>query len=98
MTTNDNSGALFRNAKKQSPSHPDYRGDVTVNGQKFWVNAWIKEGKRGKYLSLALRPAEESRRPANGARPAPASPPAKSKRGVSLLMRHANSPSGGEVL
>jgi hypothetical protein len=38
MTTNTNSGALFRNDKKQGPSHPDYRGDVTIDGQKFWVS------------------------------------------------------------
>jgi hypothetical protein len=25
------------------PSHPDYTGDVTIRGKKFWVSAWINE-------------------------------------------------------
>jgi hypothetical protein len=53
------SGALFKNDKKEKPSHPDYRGDVTIHGRKFWISAWIKEGQKGKYMSLAFRPAEE---------------------------------------
>ena len=53
-------GALFKNDKKEKPSHPDYRGDCTINGRKFWMSAWIKEGQKGKYMSLAFRPAEET--------------------------------------
>jgi hypothetical protein len=53
-------GALFKNDKKEKPSHPDYRGDCTINGRKFWMSAWIKEGQKGKYMSLAFRPADET--------------------------------------
>ena len=28
-------GALFKNDKKEKPSHPDYKGDVTIKGRKF---------------------------------------------------------------
>jgi hypothetical protein len=52
-------GALFKNDKKEKPSHPDYRGDCTIRGRKFWMSAWIKEGQKGKYMSVAFRPAEE---------------------------------------
>jgi hypothetical protein len=52
-------GALFRNDKKERPSHPDYRGDITIEGRKFWLSGWIKEGKNGKFLSLSARPADE---------------------------------------
>ena len=51
-------GALFKNDKKEKPSHPDYRGDCTIDGRKFWMSAWIKEGQKGKYMSVAFRPAE----------------------------------------
>jgi hypothetical protein len=53
------SGALFKNDRKEKPSHPDYRGDCTIEGMKFWVSGWIKEGKSGKYMSLAFRRADD---------------------------------------
>jgi single-stranded DNA-binding protein len=30
-----------------------------VNGQEYWLSAWIKEGKNGKFMGLALSPKEE---------------------------------------
>jgi hypothetical protein len=59
--SNDLRGALFKNDRKESDRHPDYKGDITIDGRKFWLSGWIKEGKRGKYLSLAAKPAEEQR-------------------------------------
>jgi hypothetical protein len=61
---NDMRGALFKNDRKEKPSHPDYRGDVMIEGRKFWLSGWIKEGQKGKYLSLSVRPAEEPGKPA----------------------------------
>ena len=54
-------GALFKNDKQEKPSHPDYRGDCTIHGRKYWMSAWIKEGTKGKYMSLAFRPAEDDK-------------------------------------
>lgn len=60
----DNSmrGALFANDRKTSPNHPDYRGSAEVDGQEYWVSAWIKEPRGGgkKYLSLAFTPKDEN--------------------------------------
>ncbi len=50
----DNSGALFNNAEnKKTDNHPDYTGNVMVNGKKMRIASWIRESKAGKkYMSL----------------------------------------------
>ena len=53
----ENSGALFKNAEKESPKHADYRGNLNVNGEEFWVSGWIKQSKNGvTYMSLSVKP------------------------------------------
>jgi hypothetical protein len=57
----DGQGSLFKNDDKASEKHPDYKGDCTLNGQKYWISAWIKTGKNGKFMSLSLQPKQDSK-------------------------------------
>ena len=54
----EGSGSLFKNERKEQPTHADYRGDILIDGQEYWLSAWIKEGKNGKFFSLAVKPKE----------------------------------------
>ena len=58
MEKRDNSGVLFKNDKKENEKHPDYKGNIMVDGNEYWLSAWIKEGKTGKFMGLALSPKE----------------------------------------
>lgn len=59
----DNSGVLFKNDKKGVENRPDYTGNITVNGQSMWLSAWIKEGTKGKFMSLSCQPKDDTKKP-----------------------------------
>jgi hypothetical protein len=51
----ENSGALFKNDKKEKETHADYRGDINIGGVNYWISGWLKDTKTGgKFLSLAV--------------------------------------------
>lgn len=58
---NTNRGALFKNERKTSDNHPEYKGSINVNGVEFWLSAWIKDGAKGKFMSLSIQPKEAQR-------------------------------------
>lgn len=52
----DFSGILFKNDRKQQDNHADYRGTCTVNGIEYYMNAWLKDGAKGKFMSFSFKP------------------------------------------
>ena len=52
---NTNRGALFKNDRKETDKHPDYSGSINVGGHDYWLSAWIKEGRNGKFMSLSVK-------------------------------------------
>jgi predicted DNA-binding WGR domain protein len=61
---NDLRGVLFKNDRKESDRHPDYKGSAEVDGVEYWIAAWIKEGKKGKFMSLSFTEKEDANPPA----------------------------------
>lgn len=68
---NTNSGVLFKNDRKETDKHPDYQGSINVEGREMWLSAWIKQGQKGKFMSLSVKPKEQARQ-AQAASPKPA--------------------------
>lgn len=55
----DNSGILFKNDRKAQPNHADYQGECTIDGKRYFMNAWIKDGAKGKFMSFSFKPKEK---------------------------------------
>jgi hypothetical protein len=55
--------SLFKNDKGDNENRPDYRGDgLDLNGRPIEVAAWLKQGKKGKFLSCNLKLKGESQK------------------------------------
>lgn len=63
---NTNRFTLFKNKKKEKDTHADFEGTLNVNGEEFWINAWIKTSQKdgGKFMSGSIKP-KQGRQPAS---------------------------------
>jgi hypothetical protein len=60
MEKRDNSGALFKNDRKDKDTHPDYTGSALIDGVDMWISAWIKKGNGKTFMSLAFKPKDSA--------------------------------------
>jgi hypothetical protein len=54
-------GSMFKNDKKTTDTHPDYKGSVMLpDGTECWISGWIKrpEGKT-PFMSLSVQAKEQ---------------------------------------
>lgn len=56
-----NSGILFKSDQKRTQRDRDYKGTADIDcphcgaRSQFWLSAWVKQGKAGKFMSLAFK-------------------------------------------
>lgn len=52
----NNSGSLFKNDKKETETHPDYKGSAKINGEEYWMSSWINKSSNGTtYMSFSFK-------------------------------------------
>ena len=56
-------GVLFKNDRKERDNHPDYKGSAEIDGEEYWLSAWIKEGQKGKFMSLSFTLKDQPKNP-----------------------------------
>lgn len=64
-------GSLFKNERREKDTHPNLQGTILVAGVEYWINGWTKEGAKGRWISLSVKPKEAAAKPA-GKAPKPA--------------------------
>lgn len=52
---NTNRGALFRNDRKTKDTQPSHTGTLNVDGVEYFLDAWVKEGQKGKFFSVSVK-------------------------------------------
>lgn len=60
----DMSGVVFRNEKKTKDTHPSYTGQCMIDGKEYWMDAWVKDGRSGKFFSFSFKSKEQRQEPA----------------------------------
>ena len=61
-----NTGTLGKNKRKTQDNHPTHSGQINVEGEGYWLSAWVKENKETgeKFFSLSIKRKEPKPEPA----------------------------------
>lgn len=63
-------GSLFKNERREKDTHPNLQGTILVAGVEYWINGWTKEGAKGRWISLSVKPKEAAKPAAKAQKPA----------------------------
>jgi hypothetical protein len=61
---NTNTFTLFINDKGDNDKRPDRTGTLNVDGVEYFMDGWIKQGKKGAFLSGKIKRKDSQREPA----------------------------------
>jgi uncharacterized protein (DUF736 family) len=51
-----NRGVAFKNDKRESENHPNWKGKINVEGKDYWFSMWEKTSQRGDdYFSMSVQ-------------------------------------------
>lgn len=54
-------GSLFNNKYKEKDSHPDFTGEIMIEGEVYRISGWKKRSQSGtSYMSLSAKKKEEA--------------------------------------
>lgn len=53
MAQREGSGILSPNENRSNERQPFYKGELNVGGQEYWLSAWVKDGRKGEFISIA---------------------------------------------
>lgn len=55
MELKQNTGAIFKNERKQEDKHPEYKGKIDIDGKTYDIALWVKKSKNDKsYFSVKI--------------------------------------------
>lgn len=62
---NTNRGGIWKNDKKETDKHPDFTGNLDVDGVEYWVSGWKRDpDSNPKAPALRLRVKKKDTKPA----------------------------------
>lgn len=57
-----NRGQIWGNDKKETDSHPDFKGSINVEGKEYWLSAWRRApdaNPKAPSLRFSVQPKEQ---------------------------------------
>lgn len=72
---NTNRGVLFKNDRQTKDTQPGYTGSLNVDGVEYFLDAWVKEGQKGKFFSVSVKRKDKQDLPSQRSSRSPAPAP-----------------------